>query len=413
MNKILVLTSSYPRFAGDPAGNFIEQLASALADRKKIEFLVVAPAGCEGSLTEQQGLMMVSRFCYMWPRFWQTLAYGSGMAENIRASLWAGFQIPFFAVSSFLACLRRAKEADAIHAHWMLPSGLIAGFVSQITAKPLLVSAHGSDLQMLQQIPWGRWIARFIFKQAESFTVTSEYGRKLLIQILGEDCPGIEKIKVLPMGIHQTEAPPERFTPQGCREVRNGHSIILYLGRLIPTKGVDLLLQALSGMDKVTTLIAGDGSERIKLEKLSKNLKVDAKFLGWVSRGGIRDLLKIADCVVIPSRDAKEGKSEGMPLVLLEALAEGCPIVATAVGGIPEAIRHRQNGYLVTPNDADSIREGIRTVLSDENLRLSLKEAAKKSVTNFDLAQMARRWEMLYEELIQRFSKRQAFDEAS
>ena len=393
MKKILVVTSSYPRYFGDPAGNFIAALLKSVRKRENIHFDVVAPDDIKVRREPEKSDSQIQRFPYFWPKRLQRLAYGSGMTENLHSSRLAKAQIPSFLSGLFLTSLIKVRGVDAIHAHWMIPAGLVGALIAALTGKPLVVTAHGSDLQILKKKIWGRQVAVFIFKRAKHLTVISENGKRLLAEILGEYWDE-KKVQMIPMGI----------TKENAQKTFRGESdrpLILYIGRLIPTKGVDLLLKAVSNIPGVRLLIAGDGYERQALERLAKNLGTPAEFLGSVERGKIKELLSQADCLVIPSRDEKNGLSEGVPLVLLEGLAAGCPVIATSVGGIPEVIQNGKNGILIASESVESLQEALVTVLTDENLSDRLRDEAKKSLSNYDLEYVAEKWENLYLDLTQ------------
>ena len=130
---------------------------------------------------------------------------------------------------------------------------------------------------------------------------------------------------------------------------------LLFLGRLVPIKGVDLLLQAAAGLDRNVTLrIAGDGPERARLTALAAQLGVNAQFEGWVVGARKEELLHACDALVVPSRPG-----DGLPTVLAEARARALPIVATRVGAIPEYIGADPNARVVRPQSPAALRRAI------------------------------------------------------
>lgn len=386
----LVVTSSFPRFHGDRAGNFIGRLIRSMAEKSGWRFHVLAPADGSFPNTGEEHRTRITRFRYFWPMRFQRFAYGNGILYNLRKDVFAWFQAPFFFAALFFSCFRQAQRADLIHAHWLVPSGLIAGWIAGWRKKSLIITAHGSDIQLIRKIPFGKQLLKHMVKRAKAVTVISEKGRQTLRDILKNEPELHDKIQVLPMGVHQ-----ESFeaSQNGSKQ---SEKTVLYLGRLVHTKGVDLLLKALAPFKDVQLLIAGDGCEKEKLMKEAASLGVHSRFLSWVGEREKKALFHRADCLVIPSRDEKEGESEGLPLALLESMASGCPVVASRVGGISEVVRHQENGFLVEPNQAESLSDGIRTVLEDDELRNRMRDEGMKTARAFDMGGVTEKWIKMY-----------------
>ncbi len=154
---------------------------------------------------------------------------------------------------------------------------------------------------------------------------------------------------------------------------------LAFAGRLGPQKALGIALEALAMVPDVDLLIVGDGPERIQLERRAHELGVDgrARFLGSVPRDGVLRLFRAADAAVLSSA------WENLPHTVLEALAVGTPVIATAVGGVPEVVRDGENGLLVAPNDPAALGDAIRRYFDDGDLRRRLAEAAPGSVAAF------------------------------
>lgn len=156
-------------------------------------------------------------------------------------------------------------------------------------------------------------------------------------------------------------------------------NVLVFAGRLGPQKAVHVLLDALAHVDGVTLAIAGDGPERDALERRVGELGLDGRvrFLGSVPRETVLRLFRAADASVLPSA------WENFPHAVVEALAAGCPVIATAVGGVPEVVRDGENGLLVAPNDAAGLAAAIGRFFSDAELRERLRTAAPGSVAGY------------------------------
>ena len=151
---------------------------------------------------------------------------------------------------------------------------------------------------------------------------------------------------------------------------------LLFVGRLVPAKGVLFLLETIARIDGAILDIAGDGPQRKFLETKAAALGIDnrVRFLGYQSQGQVRELLRQADVFVMGSF------AEGLPVVLMEAMAAGVPVVATRIAGIPELVDDGQNGFLVPPGDPAVAATAVRQLLEDAELRNRFAIAGRAKV---------------------------------
>jgi glycosyltransferase involved in cell wall biosynthesis len=186
-----------------------------------------------------------------------------------------------------------------------------------------------------------------------------------------------KRVSVLPNPAPDVPSMPPRDELR--RELRLDGDALVFAGRLGPQKAVGVLLEALSGVDGVSLVVAGDGPERAGLERRATELGVDGRvrFLGGVPRETVLQLFAAADASVLPSA------WENFPHTVVEALSVGCPVIATSVGGVPEVVRDGENGLLVAPNDAPALRDAIQRFFSDPELRQRLAAAAPPSVAGY------------------------------
>jgi glycosyltransferase involved in cell wall biosynthesis len=154
---------------------------------------------------------------------------------------------------------------------------------------------------------------------------------------------------------------------------------LAFAGRLGPQKALGVALEALVAVPDVSLAIAGDGPDRVSLERRAGELGVEGRtrFLGSVSRDGVLRLFRAADATVLSS------SWENLPHTVLEALAVGSPVIATAVGGVPEVVHDGENGLLVPAGEPDALAAAIRRFFADESLRRRLAEAAPASVAGY------------------------------
>jgi glycosyltransferase involved in cell wall biosynthesis len=185
-----------------------------------------------------------------------------------------------------------------------------------------------------------------------------------------------ERVSVLPNPAPDVPAMPARDELRG--ELGVSGAVLVFAGRLGPQKALGVALDALAGLDDVTFVVAGDGPERAALERRAAELGLDSRvrFLGSVPRERVLRLFRAADASVLPSA------WENFPHTVVEALAVGCPVIATAVGGVPEVVRDGENGLLVPPRDPAALRAAITRFVHDDELRVRLSAAAAASVSD-------------------------------
>ena len=310
--RIAVLTTSYPRDESDIAGAFVRDAVDHLRSAG-VEIEVVSPAE-------------LRHF---------GIAYGDGIAANLRSSPLRVALLPAFLVSYSRAARRVARGADLVHAHW-LPSG----FAAAATGRPFVLQAWGTDVELARRAPA---FFRPIVRRARliicpSAAVADAVGRL-----------GAQDIRVIPSGI---ELPDQVVAPAEPPHV-------LFVGRLSAEKGVDELLAATDGIARV---VVGDGPLRDSVP--------DA--VGFVPPRSLSQYYERAAVVVCPSR------REGYGVVAREAMAHGRPVVASAVGGLLDAVEHDVTGLLVPPGDSGALREAIERLLADPVLRAKLGAAARE-----------------------------------
>lgn len=176
--------------------------------------------------------------------------------------------------------------------------------------------------------------------------------------------------------------------------------LILFAGRLVKEKGVDILLRAVSLLEKSAEIsnwhliIAGDGVERARLTSLCSELNINEKvsFLG--DRDDIPELMAASNLVVLPSR------WEGLPLVLLEALAAGVPVVANNLGGVPEVMKNGVEGYLTPLENPQAMKEAITRILSDDDLARSMGKAGKIRAADYSVSSVSNQLFSLYRQFV-------------
>lgn len=348
MRRVLLLTSSYPRFYGDYAGCFVEAFAQALSRWYTVEVLTLPSKGAPAS--EVRGNIKIHRIDYLKPTNFQLLTASEDLRPLLEESLTAKFQVPPMLLALLYRTLQLGRRADLICSHWAVPSGLVAAIASRILGRPHVMVEHSGGLHLLGQSYSGRKLLELLSQGTNRTVFVSQDLLKRYRELLPEGCTA----EVISMGVD-------------CGLLRTplkpviGNKV-LFLGRLTQIKGLDLLIKALQGLDSLQLTIAGDGPLREKLEADCARRGVSARFLGYVEPSKRHELLAETDLVVLPSRILPNGRTEGLPVVCLEAMAAGRVVVAARVGGVPELIEDGVDGFLFDPEDVEGLRRLLSTL---------------------------------------------------
>ncbi len=312
--KVVVLTTSYPRSPGDAAGRFVADGVEQLRARG-VQIDVVSPAD----------------FRHF------GIAYGSGVAGNLRRRPWLGAAVPPMLVSFARAARRAARGADLVHAHW-LPSGAVA----LATGRPFVVQLWGTDVELARRAPR---LARAVLRRARLVispsTALAEEGRRL----------GAREVRVIPNGVDFPDEVGEEADPPE----------VLYAGRLSREKGVLELVEAAAGLRLV---VAGDGPLRARVPQAR----------GFIPHAELEALYARAAVVACPSH------REGFGVACAEAMAHGRPVVASEVGGLRDLVVDGETGLLVPPRDVSALREALQRLLADRELRRRLGAAGRERI---------------------------------
>jgi len=377
--RILMLSSSYPLHATDSASIFLRHLALCLS-RAGAEIQVLAPDHVLADESIQDPAIQLSHFRYL-PRRWQTLAYGSGILPNLRRHPWRWFQVPFFMLSMSLALARlcRRTRPDVIHAHWILPQGLVAVFVGRLLHIPVVTTAHGGDAFSLRGGLLGS-LKRYTLHHSQAWTANTRTTAAAVGVINNVTAPHI-----IPMGVDVGHFARHEANPAMPPIDKRGRYVILFVGRLVEKKGVFDLIEAFKQLpaeqlENTALWIIGDGTDRERLERLAGTLNINSRvcFFGRITNDELPAYYAAADIFVAPSIVDSSGDTEGQGVVIIEAMASGVPVVACKVGGIPDVITHEQTGLLVEPQNSPALSAAISRLLHDSDLRHQLSYVAQQ-----------------------------------
>lgn len=378
---LLLLTSSFPSSPNDETCGYIRDFARSIS--ADFDVLILAPPDRSAVHWPPDTFSLMRSRSLLPPRF-DPLNAGEDLNHLASGSLLAKLAA-LLSVFCFLGrALVLALRADAICSHWMVPSGLVGALISRMFRKPHIVVEHSGALHLLSRMRGGKPISQFIIAGSDRvITVSSDLKRKLMAL-----CPeAIHKVDVIPMGVTVRSGP--RFPAAAAnKSIRT----ILFTGRLTGIKGLDVLLKAMSGLDGLRLIVAGEGESRDELENMARTLAVDARFVRRIGAADRDQLLATCDVVVVPSRVLADGRTEGTPVSCLEAMAAGRAVIASRVGGLAEVIVDGKNGLLFDPEDHRLLKEKLVLVLKDESLRLKLGDNARRSCSGYDWASIGPRY---------------------
>jgi glycosyltransferase involved in cell wall biosynthesis len=356
--KLLVLTSTYPRWAGDHEPGFVHELSRRLA--RDLDVIVIAPHAPGAAKREMLDGVDVRRYRYA-PDALEALVQNGGIVTNLKRAKWKWLLVPGFLLAQAVAVWRtlRRDRPNVIHGHWLIPQGLLLALLSLLLPRmpPFLLTSHGADLFSLR----GRiaeLVRRWVIGRAAAVTVVSTAMREMLLRT------GVDpaKVSVQSMGVDLTE----RFTPTDLPRSRDE---ILFVGRLVEKKGLRHLLDALPAIHawraSVFLTIAGFGPEEAALREQARRLGLDqrVRFVGAVHQAELPKLYRRAAVFVAPFVEARGGDQEGLGLVVIEAAGCNCPVVLSRLPATEGLLAAMPGFTAVAPGDASALAAAVIATL--------------------------------------------------
>jgi 1,4-alpha-glucan branching enzyme len=354
----------------------------------------------------------------------QFLALGH---EPVVLAPWRGSQGPFDAASvpypvvwhprflsthwfvsrygHWMAKLHRTHGFDVIHCHGTYPAGYVGASCKAVRHLPLVITSHGDDLApggLYDRKPELRGRYRLALERADAAVAISNY----TVGMLREACADLRRIAPIPNGVEVEQfAVPVPRPANLAPSIRAG-SYLLFLGRLDPRKGIDVLLEAmvvLRGRDHesmvpgLDLVVAGRGPEGPALQSLSARLGLarQVHFVGQTAGQQKLWLLQNGLCTIVPSRTW-----EAFGVVVVESLAAGRPVIASQLPGLADLIDHERTGLLVPPESPQKLAEAIRQMALDPRRADDWGHAARRFVQAYDWRNVAQRHLDLFAELI-------------
>lgn len=368
--RILVLNYEFPPIGGG-GGSACASLCHALAS-KGHELWVLTSSAPRLAKSEVRDGYRIRR-----------------VATGRRSSFKASFlSMAAFVVFGLLPGLRmiRSWKPKVLHAHFAVPTGALAYLLARLTGTPYVLTAHLGDVP--GGVPektggWFRWVYRWthrIWRGAAAVVAVSDYTRQLALAHY--DVP----IQVIPNGVRLPD-------PGDLKASVGDPPQLIFAGRFQPQKNLKLLVQALSAIRDMNwrCVLVGDGPEAGVVDRLIRECGLQQRIerTGWIDPAAVDAKLLASDVLVMPSR------SEGLPVIGVQALAFGLALVVSRVGGLAELVQDQVNGRSCPPGDQACFVDGLRWCLQDTQRLAGLKRASRAKAELYDLSRIANEYEQV------------------
>lgn len=415
-----MLTTGFPRWRGDLFGSFVFELSRALVARG-VEVVVVAPHEKGLPRCETLDGVLIKRFRYVIPTRWQRVAYGGGIPTNVKTGRLAQLQVPLFLLGFWWRALWAMRHSDVVHCHWTI-SGLVGCAATRLWPRPVLLTVRGSDMHLAEKGLLRR-AHRWIYSRMHAVVAVSD---DIAGRLVAGGAPAT-RVETVFNGVDSRFQPGDQALARRELGLPPESFIVLFVGLLVPVKGVDTLiaslpemaalLQACGGSEadtrcagdtvplqgdpgvpapRLLVVLVGDGPAREALAHQAKTLGVAGQvyFTGRQPSSAVQTWMQAADVLVLPSR------SEGRPNVVVEAQACGLPVVATRVGGTPELVEDGDSGLLVEPDDPASLARTVGRLAGDAALRQRLRRNGLRRIQTQGLT-----WDANAENMLQLYQR--------
>ena len=392
--RILHVVTAFPRSEGDVITPWlVEMLKRLRAAGHEVE---VFTSSYEGARDHLFAGIPVHRFRYFFRR-WENLTHEETAPDRMKRS-WLHRMMPAcFVLAGMVAIWRlcRRRRYEVVHVHWPLPLALFGWAAQRARPARLVTTFYGVELRWVKTaLPFLKGFLAWAARRSDRVVAISSYTADQLRELV--DVP----IEVIPYTVSLPE-PAGRID----RGPRRAPFTVLFVGRLVERKGVSYLIDAVSLLSPqlgARLVIVGDGPERIRIEEqvLHGGLEGRVEVRGLIPRDALQQAYAAADVFVLPAIVDGRGDTEGLGVVLLEAMNHKVPVVASAVGGIPDIVEDGKTGLLVPHKDPAALASALRELASNPELAARLGEAGYRRLhQQFSWTAIVTRWEHVYASL--------------
>ena len=380
VSKVLVIGSVYPRFHEDAE---VPWLRTSIAHLKKagLDIQVLAPS-YKGLRSHEIDGVKVNRFRYA-PAAWEFLTHEEGAPSKMANKPWLQLLAIPYIISGFFKCIKicRKWRPDIIHAHWPFPHAYIALGAAKLFRIPLVLNFHGAELLLIRKKKWVRPLLKFAISQAQAVFANSSFTAGKIKALRNVDVEWSPYGTTLEFGVWSSEFGIE------SHEVK-GKFKILFVGRHIERKGICYLIEAAKYLprDQFEIRIVGVGDLTEQLHVIANEVKqsnpdsAEIIFTGKLSPEALANEYKTANVFTLPAIVDSKGDTEGLGVVLIEAMELGLPIVASNVGGIPDVVIDGVSGILVPEKDPKALADAYKRLAAEPELVKHLLAGSQKRI---------------------------------
>jgi phosphatidyl-myo-inositol dimannoside synthase len=377
---VVMVTTSYPRFPGDSVGTFMEPIARSVAARGH-EVHLVAPWHPLITRGPEEHGVRFHFYRYAPVRSLNVFGYAAAMRADVSLRGAAYIAAPLALAAGWRTArkIARRHHATVMHGHWVIPGGVTAALAAPHL--PLVISLHGSDVYVAERLAPARAAARHAFARAGYVTACSDDLARRAIA-LGA---AADRIETVPYGVDTARFHPDanqRSTRRRELGLDDSTPLCLAAGRLVHKKGFEYLIDAVPRIAGLVLAIVGEGtlSAALRTRAEAQGVASRVRFLGNQTQDRVGEYFAAADVICAPSIRDDRGNVDGLPNVVLEAMASGTPLVTTAAGGIGAVIQDGRTGLLVAQRDATALADAINRLLKNPAEASELGRAARAEV---------------------------------
>jgi glycosyltransferase involved in cell wall biosynthesis len=397
-----MVATSYPRFDGDTVGTFMPPIAEGLAALGH-EIHLVLPWHPRWARSRAERGVIFHPFKYAPLESLNAFGYAGSLNADVSMKTTAVVATPLAVAAGVRAARRVIRDVDAtlVHAHWVVPGGVMAA--AACGGRPLVISLHGSDVYMAERHRVVGAAARRAFARAAMVTACSDDLRLRAFR-LGADA---DRAVTIPYGVDTERFRPRPDERSGTRRAwgaEAGDEVVFAAGRFVKKKGFEYLLDAVAALAprraRLRLVLAGGGDLEGELRDRIHRLGLDGRVTlpGIVGQDDVGRGQAAADVVVVPSIRDDAGNVDGLPNVVMEALASGTPVVATPAGGIASVVQDNATGLLVPERDPGALSAAIEGLLADPARARRLGTAAREwAISHATWASTAESFDRVYE----------------
>lgn len=393
VQKVLVIGSVYPRFHEDAE---VPWLRTSIAHLKKagLDIQVLAPA-YKGLKSHEIDGIKVNRFRYA-PANWEMLTHEEGAPSKMASKPWLQLLAIPYIISGFFKCIKicRKWRPDIIHAHWPFPHAYIALGAAKLFRIPLVLNFHGAELLLIRKKKWVKPLLKFAIGQAQAVFANSSFTASKIKALRNVDVEWSPYGTTLEGGSlplasatasatpSSGEVSPQRPSPHPVQ----GKFKILFVGRHIERKGICYLIEAAKYLprDQFEIRIVGVGDLTEELKELASESatpnSAEIIFTGKLSPEALANEYRTANVFTLPAIVDSKGDTEGLGVVLIEAMELGLPIVASNVGGIPDVVVDGVSGILVPEKDPEALASAYKRLAAEPELVKQLLAGSRKRI---------------------------------